>query len=505
MMKKNFLPLIVMCALGYATAKANPDNDKALGLRTMVPVVLNIEQEPVYGEFVEEELSRYFRTTPRFDLSDEGYLQLKSDLKDVYLNDPGTPTEEKIDWIKAHIEKLAGKGVDAVLVAEVLMSEQVYRVSMVMVSTHDMEWMKPYEAFVSDKFSLQSFAMAVREGMGELEKEIPFDGTIIRRDGFRVVLDRGYPELKSGQTITAYTFEKEKYIENYKEKEGKPKLVETGLIQVTEAGEKLSFGKILVDKKPAEIVVGNKFLFADSAGTRDVASASSLYMSPMLGAVDLTMGGSLITITNTTASGEGSHDSTFFPGGAIRGVVWLNGRAFVDLALNFAFASVNSAGQSMNSNVSDIRGQIGYELVHADKGYIPRFSVRAGYLQHNVTVDASSDPLGFSSINFSGLYVGGGVGFDITSRWYTEFEVNGVIFPSVSESAQTSGSEVNHIGGWDFSLRANYHLAEKIDVLARLNFHNFSAEFSGIGTRPVPMASSSQSAKSFQMGVAYQF
>jgi len=485
------------------SAPGSMARDKAFALRTIVPVVLNLEQEPVFGEHIENELAKFLRTNSRFELPNEEYVAFKDLIRTFNFNDPKTPTEAKLEWIKPQILELNKKGVDAVLVAEVFQGNENYRLSLVLATTQSMEFIVAKIGTVGDSFAIESFTSTIKNLIADILEEIPFEGTVLRRDGYRVVLDRGYPDLREGMEISAYTLE---------EREGKPVLEETGLIQITQAGEMLSFGKITVEKKPLEVTTLNKFLLQVADSDRDLASTSTVAQFPgrELGFVDLQVGGSLVTITNAAADGSGLADGNhFYPGASLHGQMWLTGRIFADLDVGFGMATLNppSSGTALalSSSVTDLRAQIGYRLGVADRTAGVGVNLRAGYGRHGVSVDPSTDPLTFMSTTYSGILVGGGAHFAVNEDYQIGFDVSTYLFPSAVETPLTSGSEITGVLAWDFSLRANYHYSDKMDIIAKLNFQSYSAEFAGVGTRPLSMVSSGQSSRALTLGVQYYF
>ena len=103
------------------------------------------------------------------------------------------------------------------------------------------------------------------------------------------------------------------------------------------------------------------------------------------------------------------------------------------------------------------------------------------------------------------MLLGGGIDVPLDSRWGMGFGLNVLLFPSVSETPLTSGSQTEKAFGMDFEFKGRYRLTEAIDIDARAVFQSFSAEFSGQGTRPTRMASSSQSTRGIYAGMSYVF
>ena len=61
--------------------------------------------------------------------------------------------------------------------------------------------------------------------------------------------------FRPGTQVSVFTMEN---------KNGKVLLEETGLIGITQVEENLTFGKVMVEKRPYEVARGNKLQFSDS-------------------------------------------------------------------------------------------------------------------------------------------------------------------------------------------------------------------------------------------------
>jgi hypothetical protein len=502
-MKNRFGALILILGLFMVSTRvwATPILDKSYALRSFVPAVINGTSDPVYSEHVENELIKYLRTHPRFDFPSQAYLNFKKDIQNLYLNDPNTATRDKLAWMKTAIDKLADQNVDGLIVAELFHSGDSYRISVV-VSSVDGSFDKAKEVNVEDSASLDSFTEALTKCMDDLESSFPFDGSVVRRDGYRVVLDRVGPELFKGLVVSTYTVDKH---------DEKLYLRETGRVKITEVGDTLSFGDIQVEHKPLEVNTSNKILFAEENVKRDPAfeDLEARFSNRQLGKLDLQVGANAVTLDNRTASGNGLSDGTNYLGGTLHGEVWLTAHVYLDLGITFGISTLTASSlpgdAKLNSNINDIRTNIGYRLGLGDPRAGLTIDARLGYSRHAIQVDPTNDPLGFYTSVYSGLNAGASATYPISKKWGLGFDVDAMLFPSMSESPLTSGASVTSASGWNFGLRGFYHYNENIDIIARISYEIYSSEFSGIGTRPVPLANSSESGRIIGIGAAYYF
>ncbi len=506
-MNHSLIKMVVAGILLFSFASwGSPDLDNHYGMRTFVGVVINGETDPVYSEVVENQIIKYFRTRTRFEVPEKAYITFKSDLATVYLNDPATPLDQKLLWIRPQILKLKPLGVDAVVVAEIGRTAESYHLNFVLTDTTDMMFVRTKEVNVDDPNSQDSFASAVNSGLDSLVSHIPFDGTVVKRDGYRVVLDRGVPDLMVGQEISTYTLEKSPDKAN-----DKLFLKETGRVKITEVGDTLSFGQILVEKKPLEVLTGNKFLVAQSEVRRDIAFSEMEVpvRHGEYGDLELKVGFASANLDTHASSGAGLSQGKTYPEGSIRGKLWLTSHSFLDIQLGIGLATLTGSStgtpNSLNSTMDDMRFLAGYQFGLSDSSAGPKMFVRGGYSVHKISVDPSADPYAFTSANYSGLLVGAGAIFGLFKKVAISFDVDGLLIGSMSEPGLTSGSSISDVLGWDFGIQGIYKLNDRFDLFARLAFESYSAAFSGQGTKPIPLASSSENSSGINLGMAYSF
>lgn len=501
MTKFKFRLILLLAFCSVLPAHASRELDKIYSMRTFVAMVLSPEKNPVYAEHLENESVRFFRSQPRYDYSDEGYVWLKDRVKNANF-DAKAPLTEQVQALKSLVTEMGPIGVDAVNFIEIVSVGERYKIVQVVVSTNSLEFLETTENFVEDRMALSSFTDAMREGRTEILSRIPFDGSVLKRDGFRVVLDRGTPDLQPNTKISIYTLEPF---------ENKLILDETGIVEITEVGESYAFGKIIVENKPNEVETSNKILLTPRENTRSPQAMESevpraTTVSRQFGYFELQGTGSLVTVNNGGPNGGATKSNAFYPGGSLRGELWLSNRVNLDFGFNFGMSSFSPDGSEspLNSSIGDIRAQLSYRFRVSDTVRGPFLELKAGYLRHQFQVDSSADPLGFVSATYSGPFFGGGAGIPLFANFGIGVNVNALVFGSRDEDPSTSGTARN-ISGWDFAMRAYYHLNEAMDILAKVHFEAFGADFASNGTRAIPIASSSESSKSVSLGVSFFF
>lgn len=495
---------LVIHLLGSFYAQASPEVDRVYGMRRIVPLVINQEQEPVFSEYVEDEMIRYLKTHSRFSFPKREYLEFKEKVSGIYLYDPKVATQDKLEWIRAQILELRAKEVDSVLIAEIYKSANQVRVSYVIGTTNDLEYVRTKEFTVENPYTMEGYKATVPFAFEAMLKEFPFDATVVQRDGYRVILDKGGFDIQKGQDVSAHTLEV---------KDGKLSMQETGIIRIIDPGEEISFGQIIVEKRPLEVTTLNKVVLTPIEADRSSAMETMrIFKKKEIGGADLAFGASLISVGNIDQLGQGYSDNDrLFPTGMLTGDIWLTSRLFATLNISFAFASLTGGSAApattLATSVSDLRLMAGYRASFGRSFYSPIVCFKGGFARHSVNVDPSLNPMSYSSTAHSGLVVGASTSFAIRERYSVGFDINAFLIPTFSEGPFQSGDEVKNLSGWEIGFRGEYHFNEAIDFFLRLQFQSYRAEFEGRGDRPVstPIASVTQFSKGAYTGISYSF
>lgn len=489
--------------------------DQLYSFKNITAVVVNTHDEPVHGEHVESEIVKNISKQMRFDWHFQAHHFLKGHFQQQETVALGAPGDEKIEGLQALLSDLVKMGVDALVLAELRLKDQQYQLFFILMIPDSGEIIQSNIVPVQDRLTLDSFALAARQGLQTLLKAIPFDATIISREGYRVVIDSGYPRMRVGMNLPVYTME---------HKMGEIVFVETGTVLVTQAERNLSFGKIVVEKKPREVMVGNKFrihrpqmyssrINIGYPGKKRVLSSVET-LPPIqkgnLGNMSFSLGGSFVTHSITSADlTQSKSGSVFYPGGDLKSELWLTKRIFFDVGFQFSAAVLDTSGggisENLNSSLSSFHGQLGYRLNVSGQPLGPTVFGKLGLAAHRFIIDQAVDPMFFGNATYSGLSLGAGADLPITHKLGFGIEINTLLFPSLNEGPQTSGSDTTHVSGFDLAIRSYYNLTSDLDVEAGLVFKSFNAQFTGTGARTTSLSSSSRSSKAVVLGMSYYF
>ncbi|MCB0406481.1 MAG: hypothetical protein KDD51_16990, partial [Bdellovibrionales bacterium] len=469
--------------------------DELYANRSIIPLVTNWEAYPVYADYVEKALAERLEADPRFESSEQTRRIGRSELKklgvtrlsesEVVVSDKKTEDsdEQKITLELAPIRPLLGvlveMGVHSVLFGEINLAPETFRLDLYLVNARTAELMAVARQKVQDRFSLDSFSTAANSAFETLLRKLPFDGTVVKREGYRVVLNIGEP-LKIGDTVPTYTLEKHG---------GEMRLEETGSVELLQVEQSISFGKILVEKKPREVTQGNKIriplLHPVAEATegmieetkRELAS-EALEIGPKrsLGYVGLDLGANLVNVSSLTANGSGPSQSLIYPGGNLNVELWVTRDMFFDLDFQLGLTTVSGSGSALNSNINGLRGMFGYHFYLEDSQLSPSAKIRVGFARRQFKIDTSSNPNSLIDTTYAGMLFGGSVDFPISERLALGLDINTLIFNSVSESPTSSG-EVLGSSNFDLTLRAIYRFNPVVDVAAKFQLAQNSAEF----------------------------
>ncbi len=556
---------IITILLSTSLVFANADLDEKLSFKSIVALVLNGSEEPVHSDQVEAEMIHELKDRVRFDFSEPGYLAMKESLKQVKLGRIDSLQNTQLDALKPALAVVSALGVKGAFLSYVRHSSEGYQLYFYLVSLPSGEIIHRAEKAIDNPENLENFSKNTRRGIAELLKGIPFDATVMSRDGYRVILDRGSDLFRPNQQISAYT------IEN---KDGNLVFEETGVIQITQVEPNLAFGKVTVEKRPKEIFTGNKIRLETTASTvvsniqfleessaRGPASLPAPMMAPdssgsstmqteadfnpqfeiskgKVGNIGMDLGALLInfgtTAVFTDASGNPAgrpfSSNRVFPQATVRGEVFLTSRMFFEGAYSYSLGSVEAysgnawdVGDSRqdrylgtSANITAFKLQLGYRLNIFAPNPGPILYFKAGYSRQAFSFDSEmirtpSSPYTtptqsqFVDTSYGGILVTGGFKFHPMEKTDMAFEVGTNIFPKVNEDLIQSGPTVSNISSWELSGKLGYELTKEVDFTAKAFLQNFGAEFAGVGNRDLSVSSVSQSIKGVQAGLSYFF
>ncbi len=514
MKNMRWLVLVGFTVFLAGPSSASPEMDARYAFRNLFVAVVNPDADNVHSAHVQTTLEKYFGARPRFDISEGAPAALRQMTETLDVAKIADINQIKAEELQPWIDAARLSGADSVLFVQMQRMGDDAQLAFVGAVMDPAEIIFRQVLRVPDKFTLASFGQAAEQGASAFIQSLPFDATVISREGYRVVLDRGAPSFKTGTRVPVFTLENQGG-------EG-AELKETGMIQIQRVESNLSFGTILVESKPLEVLKGNKARFATVkrglAGT-DVAPRSSGFARSLSsvsegsstetalrgerwGNFDLDLAASLVSWNRTSTNGTPSSAQSLYPGAAVRAQLKLTQDTFAELN---GLLGAGSLGSGLSSQANQMRVQVGYRLSLGTGILAPLVFMRLGYSKTQFQVDDRPTQLGPSSASFEGLGASIGCLYPLTEKWAVGLDMTALAFPSLSEAGGTSGAKSQDVTGWDFAVRGNYTMSDRLSLHAKLVFQTHSAAFTGVGSRPISLSSLSQNTRALLTGVSYSF
>lgn len=508
--------LFVGLFVPFLALKASPTYDQQYGFKNVVVTVLSQNIEPVHSTQVELELTEQVQKRPRFQYQEKVSLDLKQKIQALIGSENPVNLTENFEVLKPTLQTLKNQGIDAAILAEVIRREGHFDLALALVAVDPGEVMAQAVQKIEPPFSESQFRQKTEAAFLEMIRNIPFDGSVLKRDGYLVVLDGGTGIFSPGMRLPTFTVEKV---------DGKLIFNETGQILVQKAEESISFGKILVENKPLEVLTGNKIRLGERLSSQEIPelmqSLTDAGRTPAsqitsdfevskgeIGKVALNFGMDMVEFANKVNQEVVDNSSVFFPGAQIEGELWFTNRWYMESSMGLSMGNyANTVGEPntvQSSSLSSFRLQFGYRMnvLAPERGPVVYTKLGYGKQAYDLGIQ---EPIKFTSVVYGGILLTGGVRFPVEENINVGAEINTLVFASMAETPVSSGSEKMNVNAWDFALKGSYSWSSQLDVEGRVIFRNSGAEFGGDSDRPDPISQFTQSSKVIQLGLSYYF
>jgi|GEM_PF-4430979 len=518
LIQKVFLALLVAAS---SQLIASPELDQRYGFRTVGVAVVGAEANPIFAAQVQKALETEVGVIPRFEHNAELSLDLVKATEGI----------EKLDGFATAtwaipLDTIAKAGVQAAIFAALIKDDNGQSLLQLALVASEGTTIYKAESIVDDPKSVPSYVGTGRRMLREMSRALPFDATVLNRDGYRVVLDHGLPELYAGLKLAAFTVE----LQN-----GRPTLVETGRLEIARSESRIAFGQVLVEKKPRQIGSGNKVRFEP---IREVESSVPLLPTPnrtlsslaefgsgssdpdagfsqsvdsfsrtthgRYGSVDVNLVGSLVTWNRTGASTQVGSDSAFYPGVAVGGEIWITRNWLVNPSFAMSLSGLNaptgSGASSLNSQISQVQLMAGYRFRLINAAMTPMLTVKGGLSSTSYKVDSASSPLAAAAGTYSGFRIASDLDIPLSDKFGMGLTAGFLALPKYS---QISNVAISGVSGWDFGMNSYYFWTQNFQFEAELAFTAHSVDFSSPTSTAV--TSTSQNQRRFSLGARYYF
>ncbi len=352
---------------------------------------------------------------------------------------------------------------------------------------------------------------------------LPYDGVILSRNGQNVTLSMGknYGLQVGHQVDVIQILKVNRHPKHHFMISSEKSII--GKVVITKADDVLSFGRISFEKEPNVIQPQNKVI---SHRVIHYPTQEELLQDPNFGqspkewipASNPQFGKAIIWagLGNYTQTAdlqtEGGIDgsSPMSPTIRLDGELWINQDWFLGFStMQSAFTLSNPIDADSPSNLSTTLSSYtlsgGYNWLLGPDFYGPKIQVSLGLHQWTADPAKSSPTVAFSRTKFGGMYLGfnGFTNIMEGSPWDVGAQFKFFITKSVSESPSSGSSSSENI--IDFSLYTRYRKSTRLSYMGQLAFENYSADFSGSGSRPDPATEISHKNTLLLLGIEFAF
>lgn len=370
-------------------------------------------------------------------------------------------------------------------------------------------------------FEIKDLGLQLENMYRKIKLQLPYAGMVLSRKNQLVTLNMGSLQgLREGQEVNAIQVIKLNRHPRFKFIVSAEKEI-IGRIRLEKVEEALSFGSVVLERTEGVIVPGMKLIPLDFVKYNPIAKDGSGKIigdlntrpdsdiaygdasqkewvpvsSPTFGRIALMLGLGSYTVSNTLDS-VGSVDSTnnFTPSIHVDGELWLTKYWFMAAQLRQYVLSVDnsysgSSPGSLSLSGTETSMQFGYNFLTSDDFHGPKFQLSGGYAKYMGKIDGS-DPVAFTSLDFSGFTIGLGGSFPVSPEMPLTLGARLLYFltSSVSETPVDSGSGSPQVT--KFSAFGVYKWTERMNFRGELLYDLYQSDFSGTGSRGGDSASS---------------
>lgn len=369
-----------------------------------------------------------------------------------------------------------------------------------------------------------------------LEAQIPYQGRILSRDNQRVTVNVGAKDgIQAGQVISVVQIISLQRHPKFNFLVSSEKEI-LGRVKILKVDDTLSFGTILAEKEKGAIAKNAKIsgldfvTYPETGSYTDSGTAENLNArpdanvsfgenpttwvpkkSPTFGQISARLGDTLYgSAMNLSGVGDLKSSAYIAPNIFIDGELWVTNHINVHAGLRQALIPIKNprSGASpgeLNQQLTSYQFMIGYDFRLSPSLWGANVELLFGYQNYRLYVD-SSTPQAYTTMTFTGFKFGISGQIPVTNDqvWAAGAELFMVLMPHLSETPVSSGDS-NTPAINTFGLFGSRRIRDDLKLIGKLEFEQYSASFSGAGTRTEPATSSSQRHTTLSGGIAYLF
>jgi hypothetical protein len=431
-----------------------------------------------------------------------------------------------------------GMGVDAFFAAQITKGPNGITIHLSLFLSKDGKLLA--QAVLKDykQFSLNDLKEQMQRLLSEIVARLPYSGRILSRDGQRVTINLGTRDgIQMGQLLTVIQIIQLQRHPKFNFLVHSEKEI-FGRIKVQKVDETLSFASIINERERGAIQKNAKigpldfvsYSDGDNAlGAKNPADAlagrddSNLAFGkdpkawqpskpPTFGQIGGRIGVSQVSENMQLNGGAGSLSAkdNFSPSISLEGEIWITPEWTFHAHLSQGLLQISnprsgSSPSQLNQEMSDYEAAVGYVFRFGPHIWSAHLEPYLGYFTYQLYSD-SSQPLAFTTMNYSGFKIGvrGESPIDSASQYGVGGQFAMAIRPGLHETPVSSGdSSSNNVT--EFGIYGYKKLSEHIKLTLQLDFNMYSSNFSGAGDRVESASSASQRYTTLSVGMYYLF
>lgn len=354
-----------------------------------------------------------------------------------------------------------------------------------------------------------------------IQNRLPYDGVILSRTGNDVTLSIGKNyRVKSGSQVEVIQILKINRHPKHQFMVSSEKAI-IGKVTITKADDSLSFGRITFEKEANVIRPGNKVIsqrmvhyptqaeLLKDPSFGDQPTEWAPEPPPTFGKVTVWAGiGQYQQTADLQTAGGIDASSPISPTIRLDGELWLNQEWFLGLStMQSAFTVSNpvtgDSPSNLNMALSSYTLSGGYTWLLGPDFFGPKIQGSIGLHQWISDPSRSSPTLAFTKMQFGGMFIGFNGSMNLTEPWDIGAQFKFFLTQNLSETPKSGDSSDANI--LDFSIYGRYRKSERLSYMGQLAFENYSADFSGTGTRPDSANEISHKNTLLLLGIEYAF
>lgn len=440
----------------------------------------------------------------------------------------GSSSLEELEENPARAKEIAGSNSDGFFAGKVIKGPKGLSMKLDFFLAKDGKLFLQAELKDFQQFDLNIVKEQLDSLLTKMMHKVPYSGRVLSRDVNRVTVNIGSRDgLQKDQVVSVIQIIKLNRHPKFNFLVSVEKEI-IGKVKILKVDDTLSFGAVISERERGAIQKANKLdsLEFVTYAVNDVslvpqresidqradaglafgkdAKAWKPQDAPSIGQVGGRLGLSRLNQSTDLSSGAVSGHDDFAPMAFLNGELWLTSNWTLHADIQLGLASVSGPTSKVSESLSAYEMLAGYRFRFGPNAWSAYAEPFIGYMTHRLYADSGS----FNTMEYNGFKIGlmGSTPITPDAEWSVGAQIAFVIAPHLTETPYQSGTSssnnVNQFGIW-----AAKKMTEHWKLQGNLDFEMFSSTFSGPGTYPGPVSSSSASEQfiTLSVGAYYMF